>query len=226
MRTAIIVGAGKGERMKNSATKAFIELRQKPIISYSMLAFQKAKTIDKIILVVAEQDIKKTKDLAEKLNITKLFEITAGGEERQDSVYFGLTASPPQTTVAVIHDAARPLVTTKIIDTAVNALEGDGLVPGIEVKDTIKKINGKFIETTLNRKELVAAQTPQVFASKSLIEAHNIARTFDFYTTDDAALMEKQKYKIMVIEGNNENIKITTPEDLLLAEIILERRNS
>lgn len=226
MKTAIIVAAGTGERMKNNESKAFMELAGKPMVSYSLESFQEAKTIDKIVLVVKEPDIDKAKKITDELGIEKLFEVTAGGNERQDSVYLGLTASPPETSIAVIHDAARPLVTTELIDKIVNALDTDGVVPGVPAVDTIKKVQDNIVTETLNREELIAAQTPQAFNSKSLVEAHNIARTFIFYATDDAALMEKQKYKIKVIEGDLDNIKITTPNDLELAEIIIKRRSS
>lgn len=224
MITSVIVAAGKGERMETKEGKQFLELNRNPILSYSLLAFEQANKIDAVVLVVNESDIEKAQKLAKELSISKLCEVTAGGAERQDSVFFGLTASPAETEIVVIHDGARPLVTPKLIDRAVEALDGDGLVTALPVKDTIKKVSGDFVETTFKREELVAAQTPQVFKSKPLIEAHNIARTFDFYATDDAALMEKQKYKIKVIPGDEDNIKITTPQDLDLAEILLERR--
>jgi 2-C-methyl-D-erythritol 4-phosphate cytidylyltransferase len=222
--TGLIVAAGKGERMANKEGKQFVDLNGAPILSYSLRAFEQADKIDKIVLVVNENDIGKAKKLAEELALTKLYEVTAGGKERQDSVFLGLTASPSETDIVAIHDGARPLVTPELINQAIEELDGDGLVTAVPVKDTIKQVSGGFVETTFKRKELVAAQTPQVFKAKPLIEAHNIARTFDFYATDDAALMEKQKYIIRVIQGNEENIKITTPADLEMAEILLKRR--
>ena len=224
MITGLIVAAGKGERMANREGKQFVDLNGAPILSYSLRAFEQADKIDKIVLVVNENDIGKAKKLAEELALTKLYEVTAGGKERQDSVFLGLTASPSETDIVAIHDGARPLVTPELINQAIEELDGDGLVTAVPVKDTIKQVSGGFVETTFKREELVAAQTPQVFKAKPLIEAHNIARTFDFYATDDAALMEKQKYIIRVIQGNEENIKITTPADLEMAEILLKRR--
>ena len=226
MNTAIIAAAGIGKRMKKTEGKQFLNINGKPMLAYSLEAFQLAETIEKIVLVVNESDKERADKLSKELSIDKLHKVIPGGERRQDSVFAGLSNCPPETKTIAIHDGARPMITSEFIDNIVNGLEGDGIVPGIPVKDTIKKVANDIVETTFNRNELIAAQTPQVFVFESITEAHNISRSFDFYTTDDAALMEKQKYKIEVIKGDEDNIKVTTPLDLELAELILKRRIS
>lgn len=236
--TALIVAAGKGQRMRAEASslarwgfsevgmgKQYLSLCGEPLLAHTLRALQGCDSIHQIVVIVNEGDIEVCWRLVEEHDISKVSEITVGGEERQDSVGNGLRVLPRDTGVVVIHDGARPLILPRLIEEAISALSGwDGVVLGVPVRDTVKFVEGERIVQTLDRSKLWCIQTPQVFPRHLLEEAHERARGDGFYGTDDAVLLERLGYRVRVIMGSYENIKITVPEDLLVAEAILKRR--
>lgn len=219
MATAIILGAGKGERM-GEKDKAFLLLDKKPLLIYSMLEFEKSNLIEEIVLVLRKDKIDSAKKIITNYKFKKVKKIISGGTSRQDSAYNGLNAVENKK-IILIHDVARPLINQDIIKNCIeNAQKFGATIPVIPIKDTIKK--GKdFIEGTLNREKLNLAQTPQVFEYKILKKAHDFAKEKKFFGTDDASLVEKLGHKIKMINGAQSNIKITTPEDIIIAESLL-----
>lgn len=223
----IIVAAGKSRRMNAAVSKQFIFIGGKPILAHTLDAFEKSSLIDQTVLVINKNEIEKCKEvIINKYNYKKISGIVPGGEERQDSVFNGLKALPSDTNLVIIHDGARFLVTPEIIDRAVKAAyDSNGVVVAVPVQDTIKESrSNKIISKTFNRNRLWAAQTPQVFPYSIIIEAYIRASETGFIGTDDASLVENLGYEINLVPGSVENIKITTNFDLILAEIILNRR--
>ncbi len=223
----IIVAAGKSRRMNSAVSKQFIFIGGKPILAYTIDAFEKSSLIDKIVLVINEAEIEKCKKIiVNKYNYKKLMKIVPGGKERQNSVFNGLKALPSETNLVAIHDGARFLITPDIIDRAVkDAYDSNGVIVAMPIQDTIKETNSnKIISKTFNRNRLWAAQTPQVFPYSIIMKAHEKAREDNFLGTDDASLVERLGYKVDIVRGSVENIKITTNFDLILAEIILNKR--
>ncbi|MCK4376854.1 MAG: 2-C-methyl-D-erythritol 4-phosphate cytidylyltransferase [Actinomycetia bacterium] len=223
----IIVAAGKSRRMNSTVSKQFIFIGGKPILAYTIDAFEKSSLIDKIVLVINEAEIEKCKKIiVNKYNYKKLMKIVPGGKERQNSVFNGLKVLPSETNLVAIHDGARFLITPDIIDRAVrDAYDSNGVIVAMPIQDTIKETNSnKIISKTFNRDRLWAAQTPQVFPYSIIMKAHEKAREDNFFGTDDASLVERLGYEVDIVRGSVENIKITTNFDLILAEIILNKR--
>lgn len=222
---AIIVAAGKGKRMGRDFNKQYIMLRNKPIIAHTLEKFQNSKWIDEIILVVGEDEIKFAKEnIVDKYFFTKIKKIIAGGKERQDSVYNGLLAAGENCDIVLVHDGVRPFIEEEILKKSIEIARNMGaVVVAVPVKDTIKKVNKQMeVIDTLKREELWAIQTPQTFQYKLLKRAHELARSEGNVVTDDAMMVEGLGNVVQVLQGNYENIKITTPEDLIMAEIILK----
>jgi 2-C-methyl-D-erythritol 4-phosphate cytidylyltransferase len=224
MNVAIIAAAGIGRRM-GSGGKQYLPLRGEPVLAHALRAFQACFEVYQIIIVSAEVDIDRCRDLVKKYDFGKVTQIIKGGEERQDSVFNALQVVPKQAEIVVVHDGARPLVTPEIIKRSLDELEGwDGVIVGVPAKDTLKLVEAQAVVETLDRERIWQVQTPQVFRADLLTEAYRAAITKGYYGTDDAALMEQLGYKIKVTMGSYENIKITTPEDLVIAEAILAQR--
>lgn len=214
MRTAaIITAAGEGKRM--GRPKQFIEINGKAVLEWTLAAFQKAEAVDAIVLVVNAEEIEN----ARKFKFPKIKQIVAGGKERQDSVRNGLNALPADTEIVVIHDGARPMITGEIIRRAVAEAEKHGaVVVGVPLTDTIKMTNeGTIILKTLDRSNLWAAQTPQVFKKELVLRAFKEGAG-KHKVTDDAMLVEKLGVPVKMVMGSYRNIKITTPEELGIAE--------
>lgn len=222
--SAIIVAAGKGKRMKSDISKQFINIKNKPVLAYTLECFDKCTQIKDIILVVAEEYIDYcSNEIIYKYNFNKNIIITAGGKERQNSVYNGLKKVSSDTDIVLIHDGVRPFIEMSYIQKVIcSAYENKGCVLGVPVKDTIKICSQEgFIETTPRREKLWAIQTPQAFDYNILMEAYKKSIEDNFIGTDDAMLVERLGYKIKIEQGSYKNIKITTPEDLITAEIIM-----
>jgi len=218
--SAVIAAGGRGKRMNSSLSKQFLCIKGHPIISYTLNTFETFDKIQDIILVVGKGDIEYTHEQIVKRYRYKKVRVVEGGPERQDSVYNGLRALAPQTDIVVIHDAVRPFVKKKMILESIEAAKTYKAVGvAVPVKDTIKVVgeNG-FIKDTPERKYLWAIQTPQTFDYDLIVYAHEKARRDGFYGTDDAVLVERLGHNVKVIEGAYENIKITTPEDIIIAE--------
>lgn len=223
MNGVVIVAAGTGSRMNMGINKQFIKLEGKEIIAYTIEKFYNNSNIEDIVVVVKEDesDFFK-KEILDKYNF-KNIKIAYGGKERQDSVYNGLKLLDKKCHVVLIHDGARPFVSDKIIDNCIEeAKNHKAVVVGVPVKDTIKVIDkDKYIVDTPNRSVLWAVQTPQTFDYNILIDAYKDAFKNGFYGTDDAMLVERIGYKVKMVEGSYNNIKITTQEDLNIGSQIL-----
>lgn len=223
MNGVVIVAAGTGSRMNMGINKQFIKLEGKEIIAYTIEKFHNNSNIEDIVVVVKEDESEFfKKEILDKYNF-KNVKIAYGGKERQDSVYNGLKLLDEKCDVVLIHDGARPFVSDKIIDKSIEeAKEHKAIVVGVPVKDTIKVIdNDKNIVDTPNRSVLWAVQTPQTFDYNILIDAYKDAFKNKFYGTDDAMLVERIGYKVKMLEGSYNNIKITTQEDLNIGSQIL-----
>ena len=223
MNGVVIVAAGTGSRMNMGINKQFIKLEGKEIIAYTIEKFYNNSNIEDIVVVVKEDESEFfKKEILDKYNF-KNIKIAVGGKERPDSVYNGLKLLDEKCDVVLIHDGARPFVSDKIIDKSIEeAKEHKAIVVGVPVKDTIKVIdNDKNIVDTPNRSVLWAVQTPQTFDYNILIDAYKDAFKNKFYGTDDAMLVERIGYKVKMLEGSYNNIKITTQEDLNIGSQIL-----
>ncbi len=224
---AIILSAGKGTRMKSDVSKQYLIIDEKPILYYTLDAFQKSR-VDDIIVVTAMEDIEFVRrDIIEKYGFDKVREIVAGGKERYDSVIAGLEVMKDEDLV-LIHDGARPLIMAEQIDGMIEEIKTcRACISGMPVKDTIKIAdeNG-MVKSTPDRKYVWQIQTPQAFEVSLIKNAYKkMKENHDTTVTDDAMAVEKYTdEKIRLIEAGYENIKITTPEDLLLMKEILDKR--
>ncbi|MDO8885979.1 2-C-methyl-D-erythritol 4-phosphate cytidylyltransferase [Candidatus Oleimmundimicrobium sp.] len=226
MNVAIVVAAGKSSRMKMGRSKQYLLLLGKPVLTHTLSVFEDCSAIDRVILLVNSNDVEFCqKEIVEKHGFKKVLKVAEGGEKRQDSVYNGLCLLPPTAEITLVHDGARPFVTSEILIKAISSLEGwHGVVVGVPAKDTIKVVDNDKISKTLLRKNIWCAQTPQVFLTSILIEAYEKAKKDSFCGTDDSMLVERLGYKVRMIMGSYDNIKITTQEDLEVAEGILRKR--
>lgn len=218
---AIILAGGKGTRMNSPISKQFIEIDNKPLIYYTLKRFSESKMIDKIILVLPKEEIEYCKEnVLIKYNIN-VDAIVEGGAERQDSVYNGLNAVDDEK-IVLIHDGARPFVSDNIIEDGIMyAKEYGAAAPGVMPKDTIKiKDDDDFSEATLDRSRLVAVQTPQCFRTAVIKHCHKFIKENGIPVTDDTMAVERCGYDVYLFNGEYTNIKVTTPEDLAMAEYL------
>ena len=223
--TAIVLAAGQGKRMHRKIQKQFLEIGGKPILYYSMECFQKSPLIQDIILVTGEDMISYCQsEIVEKYGFTKVCKVTAGGKERYDSVYAGLLCCQ-DTDYVYIHDGARPFVTEELIQRGYEAVKRtNACVMGMPSKDTVKLADPSgYIKETPDRKIVWNIQTPQIFSYDLIRGAYESIRKKDMSNvTDDAMVVEQETgTKILLVEGSYQNIKITTPEDLAVAEAFL-----
>lgn len=218
--TAIIAAGGKGTRMGGDRNKIFLELCGKTVISRTVEIFEKNPLISEIIIVTGKDDISECEALMQKFK--KISAVVEGGETRRDSVYNGLKIAKGH--IIAIHDAARCLVSDEIINEAINAAVKYGsAAPGVICKDTLKAADEEgFISATIDRSKTYQIQTPQVFQSEIILSAHKNAGQFE--ATDDCSLVERMGGKIKITQGSYDNIKLTTPEDMIIGENILKRR--
>jgi 2-C-methyl-D-erythritol 4-phosphate cytidylyltransferase/2-C-methyl-D-erythritol 2,4-cyclodiphosphate synthase len=224
---AIIPAGGVGKRLGSSIAKQYLLLDGVPVLVRTLKIFQQAKVIDEIVLVVPEDDlISARKQLLDKYDLTKVTAIVAGGNERQDSVRKGLSAIVDKCNVVIIHDGVRPLLTEEMLNQVVAAAKSDGASSiGVKVKDTVKQTtDDNLVAATLPRNNLWLTQTPQAFAFDVLQRAYDAAASDKFYGTDDASLVERIGVKVKMIAGSYENIKITTPDDLIIAEAFIKNK--
>lgn len=222
---AIIVAAGKGVRMNSAIRKQFFELDGRPLLCGTLKAFDLCALIESIILVVSPDDFQYCTDrVIYPLDIKKKVKLVKGGAERQDSVYNGLLAVDEKNSTVVVHDGVRPFVSSDLIGECVReALLHKACVPGLPVSDTLKFADDTgYIEKTLSRDSVWLAQTPQAFDYRLIKKAHDIARKEGFTGTDDAELVERIGERVKIIKGSKNNIKITTKEDLILAQAMLQ----
>ena len=220
---AVIVAAGSSRRM-GGENKLLLPLDDAPVLAHTLSAFEKCAAIRDIVLVCREQDILPYSDLARAFGISKLRTVTRGGDSRTASVLAGITAAPEDTGLVAVHDGARPLVSEAVITEAVYAAaEYGAAAPVVPVKDSIKRIQDGNIAADVPRDKLAAVQTPQVFDRALLTRALETAAREKRSFTDDCAAVEAMGQAVRATHGSYENIKITTPEDILVAEAFLHR---
>ncbi len=224
--SAIVLAAGQGRRMNANTPKQYMEILGKPMLYYSLLAFEKSD-VDEVILVVGsgEEEYCRT-EVVEKYGFHKVTTIVKGGAERYLSVYEGLKVLK-NTEFVLIHDGARPLITPKLIeDIIVEVKKSSACILGVQSKDTVKIVNEKnVVEITPDRKQVYNIQTPQAFSYEIIMEAYNeIQKRRDVVVTDDAMVVETcTQLPIKVVESSYKNIKVTTPEDIVIAEVLLSK---
>jgi 2-C-methyl-D-erythritol 4-phosphate cytidylyltransferase len=222
----VIAAAGAGLRLQEGIPKLEIEIFGKPLVLYALEAFQRSSCIGSLVLVVPPE--RRDAWPVSRLHgagIEKAVTVVAGGLTRQESVRLALEEIPDDSGTVVVHDGARPLVTTALIDKICSAPSSkEALVTVVPLTDTVKQVEGDRVVHTPDRERLVAVQTPQAFSLELLRKAHERARQEQFAGTDDASLVERLGKTVMVIGGDRENIKVTHPEDLVLARAILSER--
>lgn len=223
---AVVVAGGAGERLKAGCPKALVALGGKPLFVHSLEVFEKSPLVQGVVLVVPGGHLDDFRSILRKRHFRKVTKVTAGGPTRRDSVFNGLRETQRDTTIVVVHDAARPFLTQGVLKKAIARCRRDkAAVVAVAVKPTIKQVDRKTmtVRQTLDRKELWEAQTPQVFDRDLLLKAY--ARKTSCVPTDDAMLVERLGAEVKVVEGDYANIKITTKEDLIMAEFLLKKRS-
>lgn len=222
--SVVIVAAGLGRRMKSKINKQYLLLDEKPILAHTIEKFEANEHIDEIILVTKDDEKEYCREnVVDKYNFKKVKTITSGGAQRQDSVYKGLKLCDEETRVVLIHDGVRPFIKTEEIDEIIKeTLKSHACVTGVKVKDTIKVVDtDNNIIDTPSRENLWAVHTPQSFSYGLILDAHEKCKNEGWTVTDDSMLVEKLGIKVKMIEGSYDNIKITSPEDLYIAQSIL-----
>lgn len=220
----IIAAAGSGTRMQNIEKKQYIKLNGKEILVRTVEKFQSNSLIHEIIIVTNEDEINRCKELVKKYCLTKVSFVVSGGERRQDSIYNALKSVSETTEFVMVHDAARPFVTSEIIEKNIEAVDlTRGVVTAVPSKDTIKVIENGLVKETLDRSKLYNVQTPQTFDYHKLLEGYRYMFKNNIVVTDDSSLAEAIGISVMCVIGSYDNIKITTSEDLLVGELILKR---
>ena len=223
--TVILPAAGLGKRFGKDANKPFVKLGGKPLLIWALEVLDALPEIGEIIPVLKDGDMEAGAELLESYGIKKTRRIAPGGKERQDSVFHGLKLIDDRKCIVLVHDGVRPLIEPPVVSQAILQLKDcDGVVVGVPVKDTIKEVSGGEVKRTLNRDTLWAVQTPQVFRYETLYSAYEKAAKESFYATDDSSLVERYGGKIRMVTGSYTNVKITTPEDLQVAEMFLAMR--
>ena len=228
MKTAaIITAAGAGVRMGGDQPKQFMELSGRPMLAFTLEHFARSPHIDEIVLVVPPGKVEYCRgQIVEKYDLAKVKKVVAGGERRQDSVRLGLEAIEDHYPLVLIHDGVRPLVSPDLISrivTAANACRA--VIPALAARETVKEADSEgLVVKTHDRRHLWLVQTPQAFRYEDILEAHRRALEENWEEiTDDALLVERMGVPVTIIEGSEENIKITTPQDLELARFLLGR---
>lgn len=218
----VIPAAGQGKRMKAGRNKQFIDLMGSPVIVRTLRVFDEHPNCQKIILAVSKEDRHLFLETLGKESFSTPIHIVNGGVERQQSVYEGIKAVH-HIDMVLIHDGARPFIThTQINRLIKEAASGGAAVVAVPVKDTIKRVKDHTVIETIDRASLWAVQTPQAFRLSLIMEAHCRAEKEGWVATDDASLVEKIGTKVSIVEGSYTNIKLTTPDDLLVAKAIIE----
>ena len=222
MISAIVLAGGRGKRMNYHKSKQFIEIKGKPVLVYTLEKFIYNKSIDEVILVLPEDEVDYCKkEVLQKYSL-KVDRIVIGGKERQDSVFNALEAME-KANIVLIHDGARPFISEKIIEEGIKYANIYGAAaPGVTPKDTIKvKSKDNVSVDTPDRNTLVAVQTPQCFKYDEIYQCHRKIKEENAIVTDDTSVVERYGHKVYLYEGDYTNIKITTPEDLILAERLI-----
>ena len=222
--SAIIVAGGSGSRMGTRTKKQYLKIKGKEILVYAVECFEKMPEIQEIIVVTGKEECSAVEHLLkETYKLDKVCRVVAGGKERQDSVFNGMQVVNDKAEYVVIHDAARPLITEESVRAGLNtAYMNKATVIAVPVKDTIKVVDqdGK-VRNTPDRNTLWSVQTPQIFEKELIMYAHQYAKEHGLSVTDDSMLVEAIGVPVYITEGQYTNIKITTPEDMIIAERLL-----
>ena len=224
---AVVPAGGTGKRMGAGTPKQFLMLGGVPMMLHSLRALERAPSVSEVVLVVPKQDRERAlTDVVERYGLKKVMKVVPGGATRQESVHHGLNEVDADVEIVVVHDAVRPFVTEDLIERSIEAArKHGGAIAAVPMKDTPKHVGlDGLIQRTLDRHELWLAQTPQTFRRALVVEAYRKAEIEHIRGTDDAALTERLGHTVAIVQGSWENIKITTPEDLILAEAILASR--
>lgn len=223
MNIGIVVAAGKSSRVGKNVDKAFLSLGSKPVVVYSLLAFEKCADIEQVVLVVRKERMESARCAAQMFGCTKVKKIVAGGSHRQASVANGLAAIAAGTEIVVVHDGARPCVTAELIGETVRcAIKHGSGVAASKITDTVKIVQkGTVISETIDRTKLWAAQTPQAFKLDLLLQGFKAVRRKRLLLTDEASVVELVSNNVRIVPSSTSNIKITTPDDLVLAAALM-----
>ncbi|MGA2138591.1 MAG: 2-C-methyl-D-erythritol 4-phosphate cytidylyltransferase [Verrucomicrobiia bacterium] len=226
MVTAIVLAAGQSTRMGGGPNKQFIELLGKPLVYYSLAAFERCRLVDAIVVVCRPDCARQAEQIVHESGFQKVVAFTDGGIERQNSVWSGLEKCDPTTDIVAVHDGARPLVTPALIESTVASAQAHGTgISASKVVDTIKEANAdKTVVRTVDRTKLWAVQTPQTVRLPLLREAYSKVFEKQAIVTDEAAAVESLGQKVYLVETPFLNLKITTPADLVVAEALLRQR--
>ncbi|MGH7848677.1 MAG: 2-C-methyl-D-erythritol 4-phosphate cytidylyltransferase [Thermodesulfobacteriota bacterium] len=225
--SAVIAAAGQGKRFGDGLPKQFLPLRGKPVLAYSVETISKSDLIGEIIIVVPDEWARAVKtDIVDRFSIPKVTKIIPGGPERQDSVLNGFNSLSGAPDVVAVHDGARPLVSLELLEEVIRQASACGAaLAALPSNDTIKKSSpDMYVDSTVPRESLWFAQTPQAFRYEVLKNALSKAADDGFTGTDEALLVERTGVRVKIVKGSPYNIKITTPEDLRLGELILNMR--
>lgn len=221
MVSAIIVAAGQGRRMQGVQRKQYLSLAGLPILTRTLMVFDRCEPVSVIILVVPQDDIDFCRaNILESVELTKEVRLTPGGEHRQESVFNGLKNVDANCSIVVIHDGVRPFVQNEQLMACINGARQSGACTmGVPAHETLKQIDssGRIIQT-LSRDDIWLAQTPQAFRHELILRAHELARKDGHFATDDAALVERLGATVKILRGSRRNIKITIDEDLEMAQ--------
>ncbi|WP_312473887.1 2-C-methyl-D-erythritol 4-phosphate cytidylyltransferase [Neobacillus sp.] len=220
----ILPAAGLGKRMGAGKNKLLLELKGIPVLIHTLMVFEEDEACKGIILAIHPQDEADFIALLAKYSVTKVINLVPGGEERQHSIYNALKTVNSDG-IILVHDAARPFIQKEQIYRLTETAEKTGAaIIAVPAKDTMKKVQDGVVVETVERSSLWAVQTPQAFRISLLQEAYEKADKDHFLGTDDSSLVERLKHPVAIVEGNYDNIKLTTPEDLFFAEAILKKR--
>ena len=223
--SCIVAAAGKGSRMQADQNKIFLEYAGSPVLAHTLSTLERCPLIAEIIIVTSECDIMGCQDIVRQFGISKVKTITVGGETRQDSVRNALAELASDTDIVLIHDAARSLVRQQVIENVICDVTRYGAAaPGVPCKSTLKEADADgIICATPDRSRMYEIQTPQGFTYELIIRAHENAVAQNLVGTDDCYLVEQLGHRVKISEGDYRNMKITTPEDLLIAECLTTR---
>lgn len=227
MRVAAIVpAAGRGERLGPGVPKALRLVGGVPMLVHAVRALARARLVDAVVVAAPPGDEAEVRGLLDTYQVPAEVSVTTGGETRQDSVRLALESLAPDVDVVLVHDAARPLAPSQLVDDVVTAVSrgAEAVIPAMPVADTIKRVDGGRVVETLRRDGLYAVQTPQGFTRELLTKAHEAAVIDGFAGTDDASLVERLGGSVTVITGHPDAAKVTRPADLATAEHVLAQR--
>jgi 2-C-methyl-D-erythritol 4-phosphate cytidylyltransferase len=220
----IIPAAGQGKRMGAGKNKLLLELNNIPVFIHSLKVFDEDELCEGIILAIHPQDEEEFNFLLKKHKVKKVLDLVPGGKERQDSIYNALKTVKTEG-IILVHDAARPFILKEQIHRLLDTAQKTGAaIIGVPAKDTMKTVRENVVMSTVERSSLWAVQTPQAFRFSLLYRAYEQAEKDDFIGTDDSSLVERISHPVTMVEGDYDNIKLTTQEDLFFAQAILQKR--